>query len=124
MPISALLLASNRADDRPTLRNIAVDQVRLGMHLHALDGRWLDHPFWKTGFVLRDPADLKLLRASRVPSVWIDTARGCDVAVAADDRPSVRPSSGAPAPARPGAAHAPATVATGAAIRMAWPAKR
>jgi len=39
------------------LQKIRVDQLRLGMHLHELCGAWLDHPFWKTKFVLRDPAD-------------------------------------------------------------------
>ncbi len=122
MPVSTMLLVSDMADkDRPNLRNITVDQVRLGMHLHALDGRWLDHPFWKSGFVLRDPADLKLLRASRVPSVWIDTALGCDLAAAADDRPSVRPSRGAPAPTtgKATATWKPATAATARPVRTA-----
>lgn len=65
------------------LKKITVDQVRLGMHLHALDGPWMDHPFWKTRFVIRDPADLAKLRASGVPGVWIDTSKGLDVESAA-----------------------------------------
>ena len=28
------------------LKTIPVDQLRLGMHLHSVGGRWLDHPFW------------------------------------------------------------------------------
>ena len=79
------------ANDRPNLKQIPVDQVRLGMHLHALDGKWLDHPFWKSRFVLQDLADLQLLRNSRVPTVWIDTVLGLDVASPADGRPCVRP---------------------------------
>ena len=68
------------ADPAPsTLKQIPTAQVRLGMHVHALDGQWLDHPFWKTRFVLRDPADLKLLRNSRVPTLWINTALGLDL---------------------------------------------
>ena len=63
----------------PSLKKIAVDQLRLGMHLHALEGAWIDHPFWKTRFVLRDPADLAKLRASGVKECWIDTAKGLDV---------------------------------------------
>ncbi|OYU73985.1 MAG: hypothetical protein CFE45_35900, partial [Burkholderiales bacterium PBB5] len=27
------------------LKQIPVAQVRLGMHLHALDGDWMAHPF-------------------------------------------------------------------------------
>ena len=48
------------------LKKIEVQDVRLGMHLHAMCGAWLDHPFWRTKFILRDPADLEKLRASSV----------------------------------------------------------
>ena len=65
------------------LKKIRVDQVRLGMHLHALEGAWIDHPFWKTRFVLEDPADLKKLRDGSVREVWIDDAKGLDVAARA-----------------------------------------
>ena len=51
------------------------------MHLHELCGAWLDHPFWKTKFVLRDGEDLRKLRASAVQECWIDTAKGLDVRV-------------------------------------------
>jgi hypothetical protein len=48
------------------LRKIRVDQLQLGMQLHELCGSWLDHPFWKRRFVLRDEADLVKLRHSGV----------------------------------------------------------
>ena len=66
------------------LKRIAVQDVRLGMHLHELCGAWLDHPFWKTRFVLRDPEDLRKLRASAVKECWIDTSKGLDVATVDD----------------------------------------
>jgi len=62
------------------LKKIAVVQLRLGMHLHALEGDWLNHPFWKSRFVLKDPADLQRLIDSPVRECWIDTSRGLDVA--------------------------------------------
>lgn len=65
------------------LKKIPVEELRLGMHLHAMCGAWLDHPFWRTKFILRDPADLEKLRASSVTEVWIDVAKGGDVAPAA-----------------------------------------
>ncbi|MBL8333529.1 MAG: HD-GYP domain-containing protein [Rubrivivax sp.] len=81
------------------LKKITVDQVRLGMHLHALEGPWMSHPFWKTRFTLSDPADLTKLRGSGVREVWIDPTKGLDVA-SPDDKPAVRPASpSAPAPA-------------------------
>ncbi len=61
------------------LKKIPVEELRLGMHLHAMCGAWLDHPFWRTKFILRDTADLEKLRASSVTEVWIDVVKGCDV---------------------------------------------
>jgi len=61
------------------LKKIQIKQLRLGMHLHALEGPWLNHPFWKTKFVLADKSDLDKLLASGVEACVIDTARGLDV---------------------------------------------
>jgi HD-GYP domain-containing protein (c-di-GMP phosphodiesterase class II) len=51
------------------------------MHLHALEGPWLAHPFWRTKFVLADDADLRAVLGSSVRECWIDPAKGLDVAV-------------------------------------------
>jgi HD-GYP domain-containing protein (c-di-GMP phosphodiesterase class II) len=64
------------------LKKIPVHQLRLGMHLHALEGPWIDHPFWRRRFVLGDAADLNRLRGSGVKECWIDAALGLDVAPA------------------------------------------
>jgi putative nucleotidyltransferase with HDIG domain len=61
------------------LKRITVDQLSLGMHLQAFCGAWLDHPFWRTKFVLSDPNDLVLIRESTITEVWIDIAKGLDV---------------------------------------------
>jgi putative nucleotidyltransferase with HDIG domain len=63
------------------LKKITVGELRLGMHLHELCGTWLNHPFWKTKFVLREAADLAKLTASGVQECWIDVSKGVDVAV-------------------------------------------
>lgn len=65
------------------LKRIPVDQLRLGMHLHELCGAWVDHPFWRSKFVLRDPADLERVRASGIREVVIDVDLGLDVQPAA-----------------------------------------
>lgn len=70
------------------LKKISTDEVRLGMFIQTLEGPWMSHPFWKTKFVLDDPADLAALKGSGVPAVWIDDAKGRDVAVAAPTQPS------------------------------------
>jgi len=74
-------------------RTIPVNQVRLGMHIHALEGPWISHPFWKTRFVLNDPEDLQKLLHSGVPSVVIDVSKGLDV------QGPAAPSAAAPEPA-------------------------
>jgi putative nucleotidyltransferase with HDIG domain len=67
------------------LKNIPVHQVRLGMFLHGLCGSsWLDHPFWKTSFVIKDQADLDKLLRSPVKEVLIDVDKGLDVMAPAE----------------------------------------
>jgi putative nucleotidyltransferase with HDIG domain len=61
------------------LKKIPVGDLRIGMHLHEMCGAWLDHPFWRTKFVLQDPADLGKLLASGVKEVVIDVVKGRDV---------------------------------------------
>jgi len=82
------------------LKKIRVDQVRLGMHLHALEGAWMDHPFWKTRFVIRDAEQLRKLQDSVIAEVWIDPEKGLD---ASEDAPAPLPAlaavDAAPAPA-------------------------
>jgi putative nucleotidyltransferase with HDIG domain len=62
------------------LKRIPVEQLRLGMHLHALCGSWMDHPFWRSKFVLTDPKDLERIQDTGIREAWIDTERGLDVA--------------------------------------------
>ncbi len=56
----------------------------MGMYIHELKGPWMDHPFWRTKFVLNDPVDLQKLRASSLKEVVIDASQGLDVAVEPD----------------------------------------
>jgi hypothetical protein len=62
------------------LKKIPVHQLTLGMHLQAFCGAWLDHPFWRTKFVLSDPKDLSLILESPIAEVWIDVSKGFDIA--------------------------------------------
>jgi HD-GYP domain-containing protein (c-di-GMP phosphodiesterase class II) len=95
------------------LKKIRVDQVRLGMHLHALEGAWMDHPFWKTRFVIRETDQLKKLQDSVIKEVWIDPEKGLDLP---DD--TVAP----PTPAPAAAAHSlPAQPAAPASRPAAMP---
>jgi HD-GYP domain-containing protein (c-di-GMP phosphodiesterase class II) len=91
------------------LKKIPVAQLRLGMHLHAFEGSWLDHPFWKTRFVLKDIEDLRRVLASPVRECWINTDRGLDLVTdPAPDLPSPRgQAAGSPAPVALAASVAP-----------------
>lgn len=61
------------------LKTINVDQVTIGMFIHGFDGSWMDHPFWKTKFVLKNDKDLSKVKASAVKGVIIDVEKGEDV---------------------------------------------
>ncbi|MDG0854256.1 HD-GYP domain-containing protein [Roseateles puraquae] len=80
------------------LKKIPVSDVMLGMYLQSLEGSWLSHPFWKTKFVLADPADVAALKSSGVPAVWIDVSKGCDVPEA--EPPAAPEPAAAPEPPR------------------------
>lgn len=84
------------------LKKISVTDLRLGMHLHALEASWLDHPFWRSKFVLTDMADLEAVRRSGSKQCWIDVSKGLDVDVP-DHAPPAQP-----APQRPATVPSPA----------------
>ena len=46
------------------------------MYIQGFDGAWLDHPFWRTRFVLATERDLEKVRESDVPAVIIDDELG------------------------------------------------
>lgn len=60
------------------LKKISVDHLTLGMHLHEFCGSWMEHPFWRTKFVLKDAKDLEAIHASSIREVWIDVGKGLD----------------------------------------------
>lgn len=70
------------------LKKIAVAQLRIGMHLHKLEGAWTDHPFWRARFVIESPADLQQLHECPITECWIDTRLGLDVADAGQPEPA------------------------------------
>ncbi|MGJ8618722.1 MAG: HD-GYP domain-containing protein [Methylophilaceae bacterium] len=61
------------------LKTISTKQVRLGMHIHELKGAWVNHPFWKSKFIIDSPKDLARLQASIVKEVVIDVSKGLDI---------------------------------------------
>jgi putative nucleotidyltransferase with HDIG domain len=61
------------------LKRIGVHQLILGMYLKEFCGSWMEHPFWRSGFVLADSKDIEAILASSIKEVWIDSSRGLDV---------------------------------------------
>ena len=99
------------------LKKIPVTELRLGMHLHGFEGSWLDHPFWRTRFVIDSTETLDAVRASAVRECWIDTALGLDVVTADRSPAAVRPPA-APPPAAPPPAAPPRAAATSMAEEL------
>lgn len=63
------------------LKRINVQYVTLGMYLHEFCGSWMEHPFWRTRFLLNSPEDLQRLRSTSIQEVWIDVRKGLDVGI-------------------------------------------
>lgn len=61
------------------LKTISTKQVRLGMYIHELKGAWVDHPFWKSKFIIENPKDLAKLQTSVIKEVVIDISKGLDI---------------------------------------------
>jgi HD-GYP domain-containing protein (c-di-GMP phosphodiesterase class II) len=64
------------------LKKINVEHLRVGMHLEELCGSWMEHPFWRTKFVIKDPKDIRLIVESGIKEVWIDIEKGLDIPAA------------------------------------------
>jgi HD-GYP domain-containing protein (c-di-GMP phosphodiesterase class II) len=80
------------------LKKIKVDELELGMYFCGFEAAWLDHPFWKNRFLLKDTAHLQQARASGIVYCWIDVKQGKDVTVAEVDESeaeSIEPESAA-----------------------------
>ncbi|HET6807128.1 MAG TPA: HD-GYP domain-containing protein [Frateuria sp.] len=78
------------------LKKIPATRATLGMYVRRIEGKWLDHPFWRGSFRVADAETLKLLRALREHEIWIDTHKGTDEAPPAP--PPALPDDSPPAP--------------------------
>jgi len=60
------------------LKRIAVSELRVGMFIDELCGSWMEHPFWRTRFALKETGDVHRIAESGIQEVWIDTEKGLD----------------------------------------------
>jgi HD-GYP domain-containing protein (c-di-GMP phosphodiesterase class II) len=68
-----------RTTKNSTLVKIHMAQVKRGMFIHKIGGRWRDHPFWRRSFLVEDVKTLQTLQALGDKDVWIDTSKGADI---------------------------------------------
>ncbi|QBE66035.1 HD-GYP domain-containing protein [Pseudoduganella lutea] len=90
------------------LKQISIDQARIGMYVHKAGGSWLDSPLWQTSFLVDSRESLRKIRSAGITTLWIDTARGADVQAAP---PAEAREPAQPVPPAPAAARAPFTFA-------------
>ena len=51
------------------LKRIHIQDLTLGMFLHEFCGSWMEHPFWRSQFLLQDPQDLARIRDTSIQEV-------------------------------------------------------
>jgi putative nucleotidyltransferase with HDIG domain len=61
------------------LKRIAVKDIQLGMYICEFCGSWMEHPFWKTKFLLTDEKDMHAIQTSGIKELWIDVSKGSDI---------------------------------------------
>ena len=61
------------------LKRIRIEQLTTGMYLQEFCGSWMEHPFWRSCFVITEAKDIEAILASSIREVWIDCAKGLDV---------------------------------------------
>ncbi|MBB6424812.1 HD-GYP domain-containing protein [Sphingopyxis sp. JAI128] len=58
------------------LVRIELKDVEIGMFVHAFEGSWFDHPFWRRYFRVETQEQLDRIRNSDIDGIIIDDARG------------------------------------------------
>ena len=49
------------------------------MYLQEVSGSWMKNPFWRSRFLVSDPQQIAIVKASGIREVWIDTGKGRDI---------------------------------------------
>lgn len=60
------------------LKKVPSAQLRLGMFVHEFVGSWIDHPFWRSKFLVATDTQLHKIAQSGIKELWIDTSKGLD----------------------------------------------
>lgn len=72
------------------LKRIRAEQLGVGMFVARLGGPWINHPFWRSRFLITEEDQIQQIVGAGVQDVWIDILKGRNVA-AAEAPPSPSP---------------------------------
>ena len=72
------------------LLHLKPEQVEIGMFVDDFDGRWIDHPFWRSRFMVETADQLARIRDSGVQAVIVDPNLSRVKPRIADDLPGER----------------------------------
>ena len=73
------------------------------MFVQSFEGSWLNHPFWKTKFLVEDQALVATIREAGVKHLWIDESKSRVIGGASTEKPPTAPAPLFAAPPRPAA---------------------
>lgn len=62
-------------------RKVSTKELTVGMHIAEICGSWLNHPFWRSSFLVKDEKQIRELVRAGVTEVWIDDSKGVGVVV-------------------------------------------
>lgn len=69
---------------RKHLKKIPKHMLELGMFIEEFCGSWMEHPFWRSRFLLESEADRQRVLDSSITELWIDISKGKDITAAQD----------------------------------------
>lgn len=58
------------------LRRIRAEQLQVGMFVARLGGPWINHPFWRSRFLVTSDDQVTQIQSANVQDVWIDILKG------------------------------------------------
>ncbi len=61
------------------IKKIQVSQLKMGMYVHEFCGPWMDHPFWRSKFLVKAQTEFDQIANGAVTELLIDTDKGVDV---------------------------------------------
>ena len=62
------------------IKRVRVGDLKAGMYVHDLNCGWLQHGFLRQQFLLKHPGQIQKMKDEGMDEIYIDTARGQDVA--------------------------------------------